>query len=225
VDQTKTADAPPAKRASGRAAARQSRAQSRARIVAAAGELIRERAYSELSVGEIMERAGLERTLFYRHFDDLGDLLLRSGQELVEGLFDVQMDLGAGRDGSGTRPEAIQAAIEPVVAFYESNGTLLRALSEAAAAEPEIAAGQEALRSRFDDLVARSLGELPQLTSLSAGEIREVARALNLLNASYLLDAFGREPRIDSATAVRTLTAIWTGVIFGQNPAAARRGG
>ncbi len=33
--------------------------------------------------------------------------------------------------------------------------------------------------------------------------VREVARALNLMNDSYLLDAFGREPRITEAEAVR----------------------
>jgi AcrR family transcriptional regulator len=203
-----------------RAATRQSREESRARIVAAANELVAERSYPELSVGEIMRRAGIERTIFYRHFDDLGDLLLRAGQELTQGLFDVQMDLGTTRDGTGSRPEAIRAAMEPVVAFYEQNGPLLRALSEAAAAEEQIGAGQEAIRERFDELAADALGELPQLASLPPAEVREVARALNLLNASFLLDAFGRKPRISAAEAVQTLTTIWTGVIFGPRPAA-----
>ena len=40
-----------------------------------------------------------------------------------------------------------------------------------------------------------------------------MARALNLLNESYLLDAFGREPRVSTDTAVQTLTEIWLGVI------------
>jgi hypothetical protein len=38
----------------------------------------------------------------------------------------------------------------------------------------------------------------------------ETAHALNLLNESYLLDAFGREPRVSSEAAVETLTAIWS---------------
>jgi len=41
----------------------------------------------------------------------------------------------------------------------------------------------------------------------------EVARALNLLHESYLLDAFGREPRVSTDTAVQTLTEIWLGVM------------
>ena len=42
---------------------------------------------------------------------------------------------------------------------------------------------------------------------------RETARALNLLNETYLLDAFGREPRVSPETAVQTLTEIWVAVI------------
>ena len=203
----------------GRAAARHTREESRARIVAAATDLMRERSYPEMSVGEVMKRAGFERTIFYRHFDDLGDLLLRAGQESIGGLYDTQIDLSATRDGTGENRDAIRAAMEPVVAFYERHGPLLRALSEAAASDERVAAGQEALRARFDQLVAESLGELPQLGSVPPAEVREIARALNLLNNSYLLDAFGREPRISADEAVRTLTTIWMGVIFGPRPA------
>ncbi len=91
-------------------------------------------------------------------------------------------------------------------------------LDEGAASDARIAAGRGAIRERFDELAAGSLGELPQLASLSPSEVREVARALNLLNTAYLIDAFGREPRIDAETALTTLTTIWTGVIYGPRP-------
>ncbi len=60
--------------------ARRSRQEARDRIVAAASELVRRRSYDELNVDEVMREAGLGRTIFYRHFDDLGDLLLRVAQ-------------------------------------------------------------------------------------------------------------------------------------------------
>lgn len=182
-------------------------------------ELVRENSYPELSVGKVMERAGIERTLFYRHFDGLGDLLLAAGREAIEGLFDAQMDLSAARDGSGTNPDAIRVGMEPVVAFYHRHGPLLRALSEAAASDGRVAEGQTMLRNRFDDLTADALTELPQFAGMPKANVREVARALNLMNASYLLDAFGREPRITEAEAVATITTIWMGAIFGPRPA------
>jgi hypothetical protein len=43
--------------------------------------------------------------------------------------------------------------------------------------------------------------------------VLEISRALNLMNESYLLDAFGREPRISVDDAVDALTEIWVGLI------------
>ena len=72
---------------------RRTRQEVRARIVAAANELIRRRSYAELSVDEVMRDAGLGRTIFYRHFDDLGDLLIRVSQEAIGELYEAQPPL------------------------------------------------------------------------------------------------------------------------------------
>lgn len=190
---------------------RLSREETRARIVAAATELVRELSYAELSVGVIMERAGLERTMFYRHFDDLADLLMRTGRDAIEELYATQVDLSAARDGA--EPEAVRAAIEPAVAVYRRHGPLLRALAEGAGADTEVAAGQARIRRRFDGLVARAMSDLLGLGPEPPADVAELARVLNLMNESYLLDAFGREARISDATAIDTLTEIWVAVI------------
>ena len=44
-------------------------------------------------------------------------------------------------------------------------------------------------------------------------DVKETARALNLANTAYLLDAFGHEPRVSVETAITTLTEIWLRVI------------
>ena len=75
--------------------------------------------------------------------------------------------------------------------------------------DPLVAGGHRALRRQFDGLIEQVLRERrPDLVNPG-----EVARALNLLNESYLLDAFGREPRVSTDTAVQTLTEIWLGVM------------
>ena len=195
--------------------ARQARERSRAQIIAAATELVRERSFAELSVGEIMDRAGIGRTLFYRHFDDLGDLLLRASGEAIDELFGAEVALETTREGPA--PDAVRAAIEPAAAAFSRHGPLLRALAEAAEGDPEIAAAQEAMHRRFDELVVRSLRELPEVAANPPADVEETARALNLLNTSYLVDAYGHEPRIPVETAVQTLSEIWLGTI--------RRGG
>jgi AcrR family transcriptional regulator len=188
--------------------ARQVREQNRQRIIDAATELVRERSYAQLNVGEVMTRAGIGRTIFYRHFDDLGDLLLRAGREAVDALYEAQLALAETRmDEAGT--EAIRQAIELTVAVYRRHGPVLRAVADAVAADELVAAEAEMVRGRFDDLVADTLRRSADAGGTSFADPRETAHALNVLNERYLLDAFGRRPRVSAATAIQTLTEIW----------------
>lgn len=188
---------------------RQTREESRARIVSAATELVRSRSYSELSVGEIMERAGAGRTIFYRHFDDLADLLMKVGGAAIGELYEAQLELASARVEADRA--SIRQAIAAAVSVYHRHGPLLRAVAEAAAGDERVAAEYRALQERFDGLVAEAVVERPAFAGRTASEAAEVARALNRMNEGYLLDAFGREPRISLDTAADTLTDIWFG--------------
>lgn len=195
-----------------RTATRAARRQSRARIIEAATALVRERPYASLSVGEIMERAGIGRTLFYRHFDDLGDLMLSAGREAIEDLYEAQRALAEIRVEHG--PTAVREALALSVAAYERHGPLLRAGTEAAASDELVAARQEGVRRRFDELVAGALRSIEAETGRRFANPDETARALNLLSHSYLIDAFGHAPRISAQTAVQTLSEIWIALIL-----------
>jgi TetR/AcrR family transcriptional regulator, ethionamide resistance regulator len=194
-----------------RAQVRQVRQQSRERIVAAATQLIRTMPYAALSVDEVMRRAGLGRTIFYRHFDDLGDLILRAGREAIDDLYETQRILGEARIGA--EPDDVRRAIEPVVAVYERHGPLLRAIAEAATGDERVNAGQHAIRRRFDELAEQALRRIWPAGATPPADLAETARALNLMNESYLTEAFGREPRVPPETAVQTLTEIWDAVV------------
>src|SRR6202011_6142692 len=80
---------------------RRSRQQSRDRIVAAATELLRCSSYALLTVDEVMREAGFGRTIFYRHFDDLADLLLRASREAIDELYEAQRGFSQARIGGG----------------------------------------------------------------------------------------------------------------------------
>lgn len=190
---------------------RQSRRESRERIVTVATELVRRRAYAELSVDAVMREAGLGRTIFYRHFDDLGDLLMRVSREAVEELFDAQRSFVAAR--AGRAEQAVRRALQAAVEVYQRHGPLLRGVAEAAAGDEQIARGYAAMRRRFDDFAEQSLRGVADLGHASPANLAETVRALNLMNETYLLDAFGREPRVEPETAVQTLTEIWEAVI------------
>jgi AcrR family transcriptional regulator len=192
-----------------RTGVRQTRQESRERIVRAAELLVRKRSYSELTVDEVMSEAGLGRTIFYRHFDDLGDLLMRSSREAIEELFEAQSNLVAARPGDARG--AVRGALQAAAEVYQQYGPLLRCVSEAAAVDERIAEGYAAMRERFDAFAERSLRDV--LGDGDHADLAETARALNLMNETYLTDAFGREPRVSPETAVRTLVEIWDAVI------------
>lgn len=194
------------------AKARRSREESRALLLDALQSLVRERSYAELSVGEIADRAGIGRTLFYRHYDDLGDLLRHAGREPIEELFAAQVAIDHEHDDP---TEGIRAALALAVAVYRRHGPVLRAIAEGAAVDELIATGQQRFRAQFDELVAGVLAGLPGAGERYA-DVDETARALNLLGTAYLLDAFGTEPaRVSEEVAVETLTEIWLAVMRG----------
>jgi len=189
---------------------RSSRQETRERIVAAATELVRRRSYSELNVGELMREAGFGesgRTIFYRHFDDLGDLLVRASREAIDALYSAQRP--AEDPAAGSVRDVVRPAIENAVDVYVRHGPLLRAVVEAAASDEQVAAGHNAMRRQFDGLVESAMRE----RGLDLPHLAETARALNILNEAYLVDAFGREPRVSREVAVETLTQIWMGVL------------
>ena len=186
---------------------RLSRDEVRERLVGAATELVRDRSFYELSVSDVTQRAGIERTIFYRHFDDLADLLLRAATAAIEGLYEAQVELDAGRQEGDL--EAVRAAVEPAVRVYQRHGPVLRAVTEAGASNPQIAARGAELRRRFNELATDSLGKLPGLRENPPADVAESARALNLLNEAYLRDVFGHEPRLSAEAAIQTLTEIW----------------
>jgi AcrR family transcriptional regulator len=194
-----------------KAKTRQTREKSRQRIVEATAELVRERSYATLTVDEIMGRAGIGRTIFYRHFDDLGDLVVRAGREAIEELFEAQRALAQTRVDYG--PENVRDALEAAAAVYYRHGPVLRAVAEAAADDERVAAGQAEVRRRFDELVIPILRDVAAEAREPVADVAETARALNLLNENYLLDSFGRGPRVSIETAVQTLTEIWVAVM------------
>ena len=163
---------------------RQTRERSRQRIVEAANELVRERSAADLNIGEIMDRAGIGRTLFYRHFDDLGDLLMRVGREAMDELYDAQVALAQAR--VEPTPEAVRAAMEPAVDVYRRHGPLLRALNEAAVVDPLVLERTDQLRERFGRLIEDMIRRATELGAVPVSDPAETALALTLLNEAYL---------------------------------------
>jgi AcrR family transcriptional regulator len=57
--------------------------RTRALLIGALGELMREKSFEAITVGEITERATLNRVTFYAHFQDKYDLLETATREMI----------------------------------------------------------------------------------------------------------------------------------------------
>ncbi len=99
------------------------------RILDAASRLLRDRRFRDLTVDAVMAEAGLSRTVFYRHFESLGDLVI----PLLE-------ELGATLEDAGDHHEVdyVNRVLTRVVAIAVEHGPLLRAIDEAASHDDEV---------------------------------------------------------------------------------------
>lgn len=191
---------------------REQRERARVRILDAASELLRTRPYRELSVDELMASVGLSRTIFYRHFDDLPDLVVRLLEEASADLLDEERQLmGAGIDA----PAAIRRGLSVPVEAFRQHGPLLRAVAEAASHDEYIERGFRALLERFERLIEDYLSAVAVRGHGRLSEPHQAARALNLMNVNYLLAVFGTaEPTVSPETALQTLTELWVGAVL-----------
>ena len=158
-----------------------------------------------------MRTAQMGRTIFYRHFDDLADVLEQSSREAIQRLYEAQRGLAL--DPGGDDLAAVRRAFVPAAEIYLEHGPLLRGIAEAARAHPDLELSHRALRDRFTALAAEALRTHGSAGVSSLGDFQETAYALNLMDEAYLLDAFGREPRVSVQTAARTLGEIWEALI------------
>jgi TetR/AcrR family transcriptional regulator, ethionamide resistance regulator len=202
---------PPVETATKREVARKSRQEARASIVAAAEKLIRRRSYAELNVDEVMREAGLGRTIFYRHFDDLGDLLLKIAQPVIRELYEAQPALE--EIGPGGESAAVRQGLEPAVAVYRRHGPVLRGIAEAASGDEDVAGVRDAMRVQFARQAVGYLREAQSRGAFPLADIEETAYALTVMSNAYLLEAFGHEPRISVEAAAQTLSEIWIAVV------------
>jgi AcrR family transcriptional regulator len=176
-------------------------AEARRRIEAAAARLLAQRPFRAMTVDALMAEAGLARTVFYRHFDGLPQLL-------VARLEDLRAALSG--PGDPLAPGFTETVLRRAVDVFAEHGTLLRAIDDAARRDADV----EAAYREFTEWAVAATAELFDLGvrvgNLQPFDTRNVARVLTLANRAYLIDALGGDRREDPEVVLRTLTTLWT---------------
>ncbi len=177
-------------------------ADARERILAAARRLLVQRPFSELTVDALMTEAGLKRTVFYRHFRDLPqlapDLLPDAGDPLIDRIERVERERSE---------DVVGEMIAGLVAVFAEHGPLLRAIDDAAARDPAVAARLDPALEPPRRMLERMLAAAPHPPPDPA----ESARLMMAAHRAYLLDTFGAGTprRGDKRRATEALVAAW----------------
>src|SRR5580693_7726776 len=172
---------------------------ARRRILDATRKLLLDRPFGALTVGDVMTRAGLAPTVFYRHFDRLAQL----APELLPDSEDPLLDQVL----RGPAEDVITAMVAGLVKLYADNGRWLRALDAAAAADPAVAAELDRALVRPRQLLEQLVANAPH----PPANPREFALLLMATHRAYLLDKFGsgNDSPNNRHDAITALAALW----------------
>jgi TetR/AcrR family transcriptional regulator, ethionamide resistance regulator len=196
---------------------RRHRKDSEQEILEAAGRLLRERPFRELTVDDLMAATSQSRTAFYRHFTDRQDLLVHLIGDLNEELWD--MSAGWLR-GSGDPLVEGRQSLERLADVYAAHGPLLRAIAEAASHDADLEGVYRGLVQGFVDATAARIRRDAAAGRTSLAYPDHVAAALVWMTERHLTATFGRIGTTDAdrSAALETLFTIWMRTLYAPDP-------
>jgi AcrR family transcriptional regulator len=193
--------------------------RTRAEILDAAFEFLWSRPFREMTVSSLMEQTSQSRSAFYHHFEDLYQLM----ESLLDLLEAEILEIAApwlNEDG------------DPVAMLYESlaaevricyrHGPFLKAVTDAAATDAQLEDGWNRLLDRFDDAVSERITADQKLGLIEPFDPRPVATALNQVDASLYVRAFGQRPRSEPGPVLDSIARIWVSTLYGSQWATSR---
>jgi TetR/AcrR family transcriptional regulator, ethionamide resistance regulator len=190
---------------------RRRRADSRRRILDATLSLLEDRAWAEVSLDDVMRRAELSRTAFYRHFDDRELLLPALLDDVGVRLDDV---VAIWTESARDPIDALRRALDALTRTWERHGRLLHAVGDAANHNPAIRAAYMELADRMVAVVANRIAAEVAARRSTVSDPQEVGRALVWMNDRYLEALFGRPPLGDSVRASDALAEVWIATVY-----------
>lgn len=186
--------------------------QTRESIFRCALEFFWTQPFRELTVGELMARAGASRPTFYHYFDDLYDLM----SALLEGIRgDILSAAKPWFQEAGDPIPLLKESIRGMVRIGYENGPILRAVADAAVSDSQLENAWDNFLLSFDDAVTARIQQQQELGLIAPFPAHSIASALNRLDAALLIDHFGKHPRSDQDEVLRTITRIWCSTLYG----------
>lgn len=187
-------------------------ARTRAAILNAAFEFVWSHPFRDMTITSLMASTELGRSVFYKYFTDLHEVMETLLEMLQGGIVDATEPWYA---GVGDPTALLQEGLAGLVQVCYERGPFLRAMTDAAATDERFEAIWNRFMENFDNTVAERI-EADQAQGLIADfDARPVAIALNRLNAGTLIQAFGQHPRSQPEPVLQSLARIWISTLYG----------
>jgi AcrR family transcriptional regulator len=184
--------------------------ETRTLILDAAEQLLRSGSYRDLSIARLMETIGYRRTVFYRHFNSVPDLVVAvvarqaaasaPSADAFRAAAAKQLDLDAARE-----------LLRPTVAYWVANGPLIAALRDAAITDGVLGRVVAATQGQLEALVLAGLTERHAAGVLQTADLPDVARLLSGMSQGYLLQSLGKG-QTDPELVLDTLARGWVAI-------------
>jgi AcrR family transcriptional regulator len=184
--------------------------QTRAAILNGALEFLWTQPFREMTVAELMSITGVSRSAFYQYFSDLHELMEILLQGVAEAIF-VAADSWFNSEGDAT---LLQQSLARLVEVCYERGPILRAVAEASTTDERLERAWADFLAEFDDAVSNKIEQHQAEGLISKFDARPVAIALNRLNASLVIHAFGRHPRSNPEPVREAITRIWMSTLY-----------
>lgn len=193
--------------------------EARRRIVDATRELLQGRGYDQLRVEDVMAASGLPRTVFYRHFSTLTEVVLSLMDDLVSAIeHSLEPQALGGHEGLQDH-ELLRRQLDQVVAVYVEHGPLLIAVEAAGREDPDVARAYQAWIDRGVRVSASLLTQGIANGITPHMPVEGVAAALHAMNRAYLTGLIAHNGEINQSAAVEVLWTVWARTTLREPPA------
>jgi AcrR family transcriptional regulator len=185
--------------------------RTRIAILNGALEFLWAHPFREMTVAELMSITGVSRSAFYQYFKDLHGPMETLLQDVAEAIFEAAEPWF---NGEGDHTELLEQSLNDLVQVCYERGPILRAVAEASTSDEQLERAWADFLRQFDDAICEQIAKHQKGGLIPEFDVRPVAVALNRLNASMVIDAFGRHPRNNPEPVRLAITRIWMSTLY-----------
>lgn len=186
--------------------------RTRVAILNAALEFIWSHPFRDMTIKSLMVSTDVGRSTFYLYFKDLHEVMEALLATLQDEIFDVAKPWIT---DAGDPIALLHELMAGLVRVAYQRGPIYRAFADAATSDERFEKAWEDFLGEFDKAACGRIEADQKQGLIPYFDARPVAVALNRLNASYLIHAFGQHPRSMQEPVRGALARIWISTLYG----------